>query len=228
MSLQIDQWNVESRPGGWFRLREMSERGPSVYLHYQLTGHSGQERVDLTSVVMRAGGEEALSGRVWRRLPLSDIEKMLAITLVGPPPPIGDAARAWAQMRDAFTAGTKAFPAHADIKPPSLDALDEYFEATADIAVMYFNPMRSGMLVSDGAEGLPPGRIPHIKPPEGRLTDDFLNDVAEAYRWFTETGSPPAPAIAQIADVPVRTVHRWVYEARKRGILPPARTGRAG
>ncbi len=220
MDLLTDVWDIDVRPGGWLRLRERGG-GPSVYLHFVMGGTTGQERIDLRSVVMLAGSDEALSGRIWRRIPLSQIETALARTLLTEMP-TEKARQGQAQARDAFTAGLDAFTTDAEIKPPSLDTLDEYFEATADIATMFFNPLPSGMLVSEA------GRIPQIKPPEGRLTDDFLKDVADVYRWATDVKQPPGPAIAELADVPVRTVHRWVYEARKRGILPPARSGRAG
>lgn len=220
MDLLTDVWEIDVRPGGWLRLRERGG-GPSVYLHFAIAGTAGQERIDLRSVVMLAGGDEALSGRIWRRIPLSQIEAALARTLLTEMPT--EAARyGQAQARDAFTSGLEAFEIEAKIKAPSLDTLDEYFEATADIATMFFSPVPSGMLVSDA------GRIPQLKPPEGRLTEDFLRDVADVYRWATDMGQSPGPAIAELAGVPVRTVHRWVYEARKRRILPPARSGRAG
>ncbi|WP_411091356.1 hypothetical protein [Streptomyces sp. 049-1] len=219
MDLLTDVWDIDVRPGGWFRLRERAG-GPSIYLNYAVAGPTGQERIDLRTVVMLARGDEALSGRIWRRLPLTQLEAALTRSLLGEPLPTETGQRAQTQARDAFTAGVDAF--ETDVKTPTLDTLDQYFEATEDIATMYFNPMPSGMLVSEK------GRIPQIKPPEGRLTDEFLGDVADVYRWATDTGQPPAPAIAELADVPVRTVHRWVYEARKRGVLPPARAGRAG
>ncbi|MFD5862605.1 hypothetical protein [Streptomyces chartreusis] len=219
MDLRIDQWIIEVRPWGWIRLSEASGEGATVYLHYAIAGGPGQERLDLQAVVMRSGSGEALSGRIWRRIPLTEIERSLSATLIALPnnPPSEAIGRGAAQAREAFADGIP------DVAPPSLDSLDDFFDATKEYAALHFNPMPSGMLVSEGE-----GRMPHIKPPEGRLTDDFLNDVADAYRWVTETGNSPAPAIAEIAEVPVRTVHRWVYEARKRGILPPARAGRAG
>lgn len=202
---------------------ETSGQGPSVYLQYQLTGPRGQERLDLQSVVMRAGEAEALSGRVWRRIPFSEIEKALTLMLVQlpsnpPTPSMGEAAE---QARQAFLSGGEA-PA------PVLEDLDEYFKATEADVSLHFNNLPSQMFVSDGADDHPGGRVPRIQPPDGRLTDDFLRDVADAYRWLTDAKLAPAPAIAEMAGVPVRTVHRWVYEARKRQILPPARTGRAG
>ncbi|MET8862295.1 helix-turn-helix domain-containing protein [Nonomuraea sp. NPDC004580] len=220
MSLHIDAWNIEARPWGWLRLREISGEGPTVYLHFTYAGPAGKERLDLQEVVMQSGAGEPLSARTWRRIPLSQIEQLLTQTLsLANSAPTQSTAEAGKQALASFRS--------SDVDPPTLDDLDRYFAATEDATVMYFQPVASGMLVSDGGE-LPPGRVPHLKPPEGRLTDEFLSDVAETYRWVTSTKYPPAPAIAEMTKVPVRTVHRWIYEARKRGILPPARPGRAG
>ena len=226
MGLGIDQWNIDVRPWGWLRLREQSGAGPSVFLHYQLSGPERQERLELQSVVMQSGTSEPLSGRLWRRIPLSQIEETLTTWLVQMPfnAPTENVALNAMQARESFMQGSDL----SDIEAPTLEALDKYFDDTEDIATIFFNPIPSTSLVSDGDGGLPAGKVPQIKPPEGRLTDDFLNDVAEAYRWFTEAKKAPAPAISEMAGTPVRTVHRWIYEARKRGILPPARTGRAG
>lgn len=68
-----------------------------------------------------------------------------------------------------------------------------------------------------------------IRRPEGRaLPDDFLADVAHAYTVLARDGQKPAPVIAAEADVPVTTVHRWIKEARRRGLLAPARRGATG
>lgn len=68
--------------------------------------------------------------------------------------------------------------------------------------------------------------------PPGGLTDAFLHDVAVAYRAAVSQGrTDPAVAIAELPSVTygVRTVHSWIYKARKRGLLPPARRdGRSG
>ncbi|CAM5239812.1 hypothetical protein SVIOM342S_05141 [Streptomyces violaceorubidus] len=216
MAMQIDQWEVETRPFGWVRLREHSQSGPVVYLQYALTGQGKQERIGLESVVMRAGTDEELSGRVWRRIPLSQVEQSLSavLSLAHNGPTEGTRA-AGEKFRRSFADG----PSSA----PTLDALDEYFSETSDTATVAIGTAPGTMFVGDSGD-----RVPQLTAPEGRLTDDFLKDVADAYRWATEAGRSPAPAIAEISGAPVRTVHRWVYEARKRDILPPARTGRAG
>ncbi len=123
-------------------------------------------------------------------------------------------------MRAEFTDGV------GGARPPSLDFLDDFFEATKESAASSIEILPDA--TPGGGAG--PARLPRIQPPKGRLTDEFLGEVAEAYRWATESQKAPAPAIAEVAEseVSVRTVHRWIYEARKRGILPPARVGRAG
>jgi hypothetical protein len=64
--------------------------------------------------------------------------------------------------------------------------------------------------------------------PDGSNPDAFYQQVAEAYRDVLQTNRKVAKALADEANVPVGTVHRWVLEARRRGFLPPARQGRAG
>jgi hypothetical protein len=65
-----------------------------------------------------------------------------------------------------------------------------------------------------------------LKAPSGALTDAFMADLAAAHRELVASGQPPAPAIAEQTNTPVRTVHRWISQARKRDFLPPATRGR--
>ena len=68
-------------------------------------------------------------------------------------------------------------------------------------------------------------------PPDGRLSDDFLRDVARAYTAAITRGERPNQTIAKSiknGGYPVRTIERWVYMARKRGFLPPTRKGAQG
>ncbi|HZC73346.1 MAG TPA: hypothetical protein VE442_21805 [Jatrophihabitans sp.] len=64
--------------------------------------------------------------------------------------------------------------------------------------------------------------------PEHGLTDDFLRDVARAYHASLARGERPNASMAQQTGYPLRTVQRWVYTARQRGIMPRGRRGRAG
>lgn len=63
--------------------------------------------------------------------------------------------------------------------------------------------------------------------PEGqrRKPDDFYQQVADVFAWLATTSRSPAEDLAKFNDVKVTTVHRWVREARARGLLAPA-TGR--
>lgn len=68
-----------------------------------------------------------------------------------------------------------------------------------------------------------------LSPPTAGLTDEFLEQVARAYRAAVARGERPNKSLAeQVGDGGGRTVERWVYLARKRGFLPPGRPGRAG
>lgn len=173
-------------------------------MQFRQSGHTGLERFDMHSVVMERGADDTLSGRTWRRIPFSELEMFMKLP----------------EIREILTSP-------CDVAPPTLEGLADYFAATEHLVKTQLT-LPSGMLVGDGSEETPKGKFPMIKAPEGRLTDEHLQDVAQAYRWLSDANKPPAPAIADMAGVPVRTVHRWVYEARKRGILPPARSGRAG
>jgi hypothetical protein len=64
--------------------------------------------------------------------------------------------------------------------------------------------------------------------PDGTNPDAFYQQVADAYRDVVQKNRKVAVVLAEEADVPVGTVHRWVLEARRRGFLPAARQGRAG
>jgi hypothetical protein len=71
---------------------------------------------------------------------------------------------------------------------------------------------------------------PHepLSRPDGSNPDAFYREVAEAYRDVVQDHRNVAVVLAEEANVPVGTVHRWIVEARRRGFLPAARVGRAG
>jgi hypothetical protein len=76
------------------------------------------------------------------------------------------------------------------------------------------------------AAGTP--RVPPLERPD-RIDDAFLRHVADAYADAIRRGErSPATALAAQATVPVRTVHRWIYLARKARHLPPGSQGRIG
>lgn len=65
-------------------------------------------------------------------------------------------------------------------------------------------------------------------PDKNDTKDDFYKSVAAAYSALASESRRPAWEIAEAKGVPITTVHRWVREARRRGFLSPARSGKAG
>ena len=57
----------------------------------------------------------------------------------------------------------------------------------------------------------------------GKRPDAFYRAVAEAYSWLAGHVRRPAVELAAINEVPPSTIHRWVKEARRRGLLGPGR-----
>lgn len=73
----------------------------------------------------------------------------------------------------------------------------------------------------------PPYRLK--RPTKGRYPDGFYAAVAAAYERAVTERKAPAQTIADVSEVPVTTVHRWIRESRRRGFLLPARgKGQAG
>lgn len=69
---------------------------------------------------------------------------------------------------------------------------------------------------------------PPLTRPDGTDPEGFSRRVAQAYKEAVVDTRTPAKALADEAGVPVTTVHRWIRDARRLGLLPPARKGRAG
>ncbi len=77
--------------------------------------------------------------------------------------------------------------------------------------------------------------VPVVEPPLAlkrpktkRLDDDWYAKVAETYRAAAARGLNPRATIAAAASVSTDVAGRWVYEARKRGLLPPTAPGKVG
>jgi hypothetical protein len=58
--------------------------------------------------------------------------------------------------------------------------------------------------------------------------DEFFADVAESYLAALQMGERPGPFLADLWQVPITSVHGWIKQARRRGILAPGRKGKAG
>ena len=61
-----------------------------------------------------------------------------------------------------------------------------------------------------------------LRVPEGQpKPDSFYGEVARIYGEVTVNTARPAAVIAEANSVPVSTVHGWIKEARRRGLLAP-------
>lgn len=198
--LKFNSWNVEYRPGGWIRAQDAT--GVTVFLRALPVGDGAARRYRVHMALMSS--DEPITARKWRDVPFGDIELHVM---------------AAASVSDEFRDSMDRPP---EVEFTSLDALQDYFNRT------HFE--MSGMIAGDVLidENAPGHMFRLVRPPDGRLTDEFLQNLADMYRWLVGTDRAPAPAIAESAGVPVRTVHRWVSEARKRGFLPPGIKGKAG
>jgi hypothetical protein len=63
------------------------------------------------------------------------------------------------------------------------------------------------------------------RPERRALSDEWYAEVAATYRAAAARGLKPRTAIAQAAGVSTDLAGRWVYEARKRGLLAPTTPG---
>lgn len=91
----------------------------------------------------------------------------------------------------------------------------------------------AGMLRGEPVRRKPnPGDAVHLEaeplhPPERGLTPTFLAELGRAYATAKQRGEAPAVALAAQSGANVRTVHRWIYLARKAGAIPPSGRRRA-
>lgn len=65
-------------------------------------------------------------------------------------------------------------------------------------------------------------------PSERRKPDSFYRAVADAYAHAASLERRPAVMLAEANDVPVTTVHRWVKEARRRGLMTQGQRTKEG
>src|SRR5690606_11112764 len=96
-------------------------------------------------------------------------------------------------------------------------------QITADIR----RSMRPARIEAE-ANAVATGEQKPLGRPNGSDPDEFYRQVAEAYGIAAAESQRPAMLLASEAGVPVTTIHRWVREARLRGLLPRGWKGRAG
>lgn len=200
--------------GGWVRVDDPSRRRPGA-THVRF-GRSGPRDRWRPIEVYVFGGGEPVTGAALREVPLAAIEAQVASN-----PSLLEQLNQRAD-RPAVPPGV--------LSDPRVMAL---------VAERYGTPSTEQRLaelslpiVDRDGQGADDNRPrPRLgMPPDDRLTDDFLRDVARAYADAVRAGRHPGPALAEeIGGVSVRTVQRWIYTARKRGVMPsPGRRGVVG
>lgn len=92
--------------------------------------------------------------------------------------------------------------------------------------VLPANAVSSGNTPGGVAYTLPPASTPvelpnlEVEDPGGyRKPDDFYRRVADIYLRTAAVSTRPAQEIAEANSIPPATVHRWIREAKARGVL---------
>ena len=122
-----------------------------------------------------------------------------------------------------------------DVPGPDLSTLASYYATTWNRKIKHWVAQAFfAQIENSGVESVPPKRsrlterpAPSLKAPENGLTDGFLSDVGRVYKSAVSRHESPIAALVEQSGAPKRTVERWVYQARKRGLMDPAtRRGR--
>jgi transposase-like protein len=71
--------------------------------------------------------------------------------------------------------------------------------------------------VRTGSPEVPAAFLPKVV--RNRFPVDFFEQVARAYNELAAISSSPAVRLAAANDVPPSTAHRWIKEARRRGLV---------
>ena len=188
--------------GGWLCVRSGS---PSIEARLRV-----EERANgrLAIVEMWLCDPQGISGAALRDLPLGRWEASLNAP--------GTAEEVRGQLQAQATSGTDAIAKLWDKLPAAPDQPAEYL--TDD-----------GLHLVTRVEASFPATW-HTEPtlaleiaPGHKHPDDFYKQVATAYSWLAGRSRRPAEELAQVNGVPKTTIHRWVKEARRRGLLGPGR-----
>lgn len=195
--------------GGW--ALAVTERTPDLETFVQFQ-QAPDGRLGVANLVARAwtvtgGDRDTLRAKSLRDFPLAAVE----------------AAANTPEYREELLAGLDV-PTALVIEPPSGAAPAQTYRAGA------FRGELGGGRLPRRAAAPSPDDLPVLGTPASKpYPEDFYVQVAAHYRVALRYSSArPAVWLAERSDVPLRTVHRWVAEARKRHHLPPGRKGKAG
>lgn len=212
---ELTHWRVVAAPGGWVRAKAPADE-TTVYMQLRSTGEGPHHRLNVHTVVMDSPAP--ISSHVWRYVPFHEVERVANNTqgiLT---------AEGWNPIRERLLTP-------AEGSPVDVGTLEHYFGTAEELANLDGpNPViENHMLILSGVGGAPGEEPPPLSKPVGRITDEFLEELARTYNWLVASKhTAPATVIADQTGAPVATVRRWISNARQRGILPPGRPGRAG
>lgn len=95
-------------------------------------------------------------------------------------------------------------------------------------AVAGASRFRNGRIVLPSGRTLRAGEV-LVPLGDPKRTSDFYELVALQHARLAEDGDPnPTATMARLSEVALSTAQGWVAKARRRGLLPPGRRGRAG
>lgn len=200
-------WEAQAFAGGWLRLKrralvqgEVQSATDREEAVYLRLERNDQGALEVREAAMISGGP--IDAATWRDVPFA-FAGLMVTAPNGPPMPSGVSEEEWLRDGEGFTLA---------------DVFEGEYKPNGDGGgVVFIGPIASGN-----------GKLAALKAPARNLTDEFLADLAGAYRELVAAKRNPAPAIADQTGAPVATVRRWVAVARRRGFLPPATQGRAG
>lgn len=191
--------STTSAPDGWIAV--LSEgAAPEYYVRCREDGQGGAEIVELL-----IAAPSRISAAALRDVPIGRIEAAINAT---------------PRLRDAAL--------KADGSPdPLLERLRAGTGGPRDIHVTVTDRATATDSFSVGGSGVGASFDPPLQRPDRSDPAAFYARVAARYQALVAHTAKPGVAIAQEAGVPVGTARRWINEARRRGLLPPGRQGRA-
>jgi hypothetical protein len=198
---------------GWVRVDGIGLPGP-LYLRLRPGRDGGRWRV---TEVYLDGRDEPITDRMLRDLDVDGIEGV-------------------AQMDRA---GLEQLSRRDEYAGPLLSVLASFYATTfGRTARGWVSDMWRSQFPDSGVRPVRRASDPPLREvdeparltaPDGRVTDDFLRELARSYSAALQRGDRrPAVTLAEQAGVSVHAVRKWVLTARQRGIMPRARPGKAG
>ena len=187
---------------GWCRVDTEDLPGP-LYVRLQPEG----ERLAITELYLDGRGQRLTPQQV-RTLPLAALESLILAD-------DGDA-----DIRDRL-----------NLAGPDLSRLASHYATTYEKGGHWVADSMAAQRPDSAVPQAPMGPDPKrqrestaakLSAPEDGLTDEFLRQVADAYNAAISRRKPPAKTLSAQAGVSPRSVHRWIYTARQRGLLGPA------